>query len=239
MHNHANLLPEGQLLLRFNPTLKMKNTSILIPIILIGCLAALGFLFYKALQTVEDTPSNTNRPIVLNEADYADEEAPTDIGTTTDYDATPQPPPLTTPVDTDYPSANNEMREMTAAEKRAAEREETLENERLERERQAAADANSNTDNRTASTEPEAAQTNDTNNGRYLVIAGSFREKLNAEERVEALISAGFKDTRLEKFNRGTFAVALAGQSDRYTEAKEMAVKIVSAGFEARVMRRR
>lgn len=216
----------------------MKNTSILIPIILIVCLSVFGFLVFKAMQTVEDGRSTGNQTIILDPADYTDEEVPTDIGTTTDYDtAPPIPTETTTTTNSDTPGTANEMREMSAVEKRAAEREEQLEDERRAREQQAAANATTNDNAATTTTSNNTAR--DTNRGRYLVIAGSFRQKTNAEERVEALISAGFKDTRLEKFNRGTFAVALAGQSDRYTEAKTMAAEIIAAGFEARVMRRR
>jgi len=43
----------------------------------------------------------------------------------------------------------------------------------------------------------------------------------------------------MERFNKGTFAVALAGQSNRYSEANRLAGKLRDAGFEARVMRRR
>ncbi|MEO0732311.1 MAG: SPOR domain-containing protein, partial [Bacteroidota bacterium] len=89
-----------------------------------------------------------------------------------------------------------------------------------------------------AATTPVAATTYATD-GRYLVIAGSFRQLSGARARVAALKAAGFADTRLERFNRGTFAVALAGQEDRYSEANRLAARIRDKGFEARVMRRR
>lgn len=212
----------------------MKNTSILIPIILIGCLTALGFLFYKALQTVEQDNLRGNNAIVLNEADYADEPTPTDIGATTDYDAaaaaeTPDQPVTTPPA--------NAIDEMTEAEKRAAELEELQEAARKAREEEALAaetEDNDETDTTTPNTVGEPTGT-----GRYLVIAGSFRQRTGAEQRVSSLKGAGFEESTVEKFNRGTYAVALAGQSDRYSEAKQLADKIIKAGFEAQVLRRR
>jgi len=57
----------------------MKNTSILIPIILIVCLGLLIYLFYAALQATDDNAGTGNNPIVLNQADYAD-GSPGDLG---------------------------------------------------------------------------------------------------------------------------------------------------------------
>lgn len=218
----------------------MKNTSILIPIILISCLLALGYLLYQALQTAEN--NRPNQQIVLNADDYADEPAPSDIGQSTDYDAASRngeivDDPNAADID-DNAATNgnspsyeeNQMVEMTAAERQQA-----LEDER--REAQALAEKEAQ-NNRIIPAPREGASSSRTS-GRYLVIAGSFRQKLNAEERVEALISAGFPETRVEYFNRGTYAVALAGQNDRYSIAEQMAANIRKAGIEAKVMRRR
>jgi len=212
----------------------MRNTSILIPIILISCLTALGFLFYKALQTVEQDKLRGNNPIVLNEADYADEPTPTDIGTTTDYDAAAQSEIPTKPTNT---APTNAIDEMTEAEKRAAELEELQEAARKAREAEAAAAAETDDDEIDTTTPNAVGEPNGT--GRYLVIAGSFRKRAGAEQRVSRLKSAGFRESTVEKFNRGTYAVALAGQFNRFSEARQLADRIVKAGFEAQVMRRR
>jgi len=207
----------------------MKNTSILIPIILIGCLAALGFLFYTALQTVDEDRGRGNNPIVLNEADYAAEPTPTDVGATTDYDAVAAVPDEE--VDILVKQAAREKSEEEARLAAAAERARQEEADRIKTDTPPAT---------TTATSPDFDKaTEPSGSGRYLVIAGSFRQRANASLRVSALRQAGFTDTRLEKFNRGTYAVALAGQSNRYSEAEQLAGKIVSAGFEAKVMRRR
>jgi len=227
----------------------MKNTSILIPIILIACLAALGFLFYKALQTVELDRGRGNNPIVLNEADYATDPVPDDVGAATDYDAGGEAE-LT---------ARGDMAEKDYdADQLAADRDDTNQDDtdaRVEKEArelreketrlaEAARRARQEETNRISTPVKESSQNFNTakepsGNGRYLVIAGSFRQRANAQQRVNTLRKAGFKDTRLEKFNRGTYAVALAGQSNRYYEAERMASRLIAAGYEAKVMRRR
>ena len=59
----------------------MKNTSILIPIILIVCLGALIYLFIAAMNAA-DNPSGQggNDRIILNPADYSDDPLPEDLG---------------------------------------------------------------------------------------------------------------------------------------------------------------
>ncbi len=221
----------------------MKNTSILIPIVLIGCLGALGFLFYKAMQTVDgDNPRSSNQ-IVLNQEDYSDEKIPDDIGESADYNNTASP----TNESSEYDASENDgFRELTPAEREEARRQSRLDEEREAaaekeaRRREAQLDADVAEAARVErERKAKAANSTSTSNGRYLVIAGSFRQKANAEQRVKDLRGAGFNDTRLEKFNRGTFAVALAGQTNRFSAAEKLASQIVGAGFEAKVMRRR
>ncbi|MEM9261130.1 MAG: SPOR domain-containing protein, partial [Bacteroidota bacterium] len=162
----------------------MKNTSILIPIILIGCLAALIYLFYAALQATEDGGQNGENPIVLNPNDYSG-DTPDDIGETTNLDSYFQPVPEGEKVDprptTDTPAIDDEVVIPPSGGSTEVPPATT-----------------------TAPTSPPPTTTTAVNEGRYLVIAGSFRQLAGAEERVKALRSAGFTDTRMEKFNRGS-----------------------------------
>ena len=75
--------------------------------------------------------------------------------------------------------------------------------------------------------------------GRYFVIAGTFRQVINARTRVRDLRQAGFAGTEMSTFDRGTYAVALVGRSDSYTQADVLAERVRTAGFEAKVYRKR
>ncbi len=75
--------------------------------------------------------------------------------------------------------------------------------------------------------------------GEYFVIAGTFRQVANAQNRVEALRQAGFSDTEMSKFDRGTYAVALVSRSAAYEPAITTAGRVRAAGFEAKVYRKR
>lgn len=220
----------------------MKNTSILIPIVLIGCLAALGFLFYKAFQTAEDDALRTNDRIVLDPNDYADDPPPPSPGDRTDYDELPPPPPPANDAITPDSEASEGLRELTPEEREAArrdfaERQGTV----TDPEPDPGYDYDAGSEFATDEPDPAPATTRSEprGSGRYLVIAGSFRVRDNAVDRVRALQRADFTAARVEPFNRGTFAVALAGQSDSYQDAQDLARRIRTAGFEVEVMRRR
>ena len=75
--------------------------------------------------------------------------------------------------------------------------------------------------------------------GNFLVIAGTFRQLINARTRVRDLKEAGFSQTSLENFDRGTYAVALVDQTDTYQEARQLAERVQAADFEVKVYRRR
>jgi cell division septation protein DedD len=193
----------------------MKNTSIFIPLLLIGCLAALIYLFFAALRAAEEDDGRQQDPIVLNEDDYRN---PADDPATLDT-LKGEISPADTGLFTDVPAGEKEPASVPAT----------------------------TTQNTPTTTTPPATTTNptttptttDTQGGRYLVIAGTFSQLAGAQDRVAALRTAGFEDATVEKFNRGKYAVALAGQSDSYRTASALAERIKSRGFEVRVMKRR
>ncbi len=253
----------------------MKNTSILIPIVLICCLVTIGFLFYKAMQVDQENRARSSNAIVLNQEDYNNEDdVPADLGESSDYGATTEDnseadASANSGQSSDYGTNNGDassdydatagnesstsgdgtndgFRELTPAEREEARRQSRLDEEReaaeaeAARQREATLDAEAAEAARAERTrQAQAANATSSSYGRYLVIAGSFRQKANAEQRVKDLRNAGFSDTQLKKFNRGTYAVALAGQTDRFSAAERLASQIVGAGFEAKVMRRR
>ena len=212
----------------------MKNTSIFIPLILIACLAALIYLFFSALRAAEEDDGRDQDRIVLNENDYKDDTVVPDTldtrktgtetvgGKTTgndfsEYDeAVPEDEKVvretTTPAGTTTPAPGTKTGSTTAGEKTT-----------------------------TTAPKPTTQPTSPAgrNNGQYLVIAGTFSQLTGANERVAALRVAGFDKARVERFNKGKFAVALAGQTDRYSTASKLAEQIKDRGFEVRVLKRR
>ena len=213
----------------------MKNTSIFIPLLLIVCLGALIYLFFAALQAAEDDHRGDADRIVLNAEDYRDPDPATDV-TLNNAERT----------DEDEPSANTTtdngdyLAEVPASEKTVTEP--VAPPATNTDETRSAGSGNTATATTAPSTSTDGgsdARPASVPNGRYLVIAGTFRQQTGANERVDALRIAGFTDARTERFNRGTYAVALAGQFDRYRDAERYAAQVADRGFEVRVMKRR
>jgi SPOR domain len=66
---------------------------------------------------------------------------------------------------------------------------------------------------------------------KYMVITGSFRKLANARKSMEALVKKGYTNAEVGRFNRGTFACAIAKRSDSLKDAQAFAKKLKGQGF--------
>ncbi|NJC27585.1 SPOR domain-containing protein [Neolewinella antarctica] len=183
----------------------MRNTPIIIPIILAVCLGTLAYLLYAALS------------------DGADPTLPR-AAVTTSKTAVP--------------------REYDVQEKAASDRyyEPALEEE----------EAKPNT--YAESSEPLYAPDEDIANdyagnqvareleadlhGEYSILAGSFRQLINAQGQVKKLKAAGFTESDVIKSHGGAYALALVGRRANEREADELITQLKSKGFEAIMVKR-
>lgn len=75
--------------------------------------------------------------------------------------------------------------------------------------------------------------------GDYLVIAGSFRQRMNAELQATRLRNMGFNNARIELFNRGAYAVVLVDRFSEIADAQTLANELSAKGVEARIQKKR
>lgn len=71
--------------------------------------------------------------------------------------------------------------------------------------------------------------------GQYMVLAGTFKYRSNAEQRVRKLREMGYANASVELFDRGAFAVALVDRYDGLSEAKSLEAELADKGVEAYV----
>lgn len=71
--------------------------------------------------------------------------------------------------------------------------------------------------------------------GQYMVLAGTFKYKGNAENMVRQLRSMGYSGASVELFDRGAFAVALVDRFDGLKDAQALKAELTSKGIEAYV----
>ncbi|NRB50319.1 MAG: SPOR domain-containing protein [Saprospiraceae bacterium] len=74
--------------------------------------------------------------------------------------------------------------------------------------------------------------------GDFLVLAGSFKQKANAEAQVRRLKQLGFDDARVASFNGGSLAVALVGRFTDAKSANKLATEVETKGIDAFVKRK-
>lgn len=75
-------------------------------------------------------------------------------------------------------------------------------------------------------------------NGDFLVLAGSFKQKANAEAQVKRLKKLGFNTAEVTSFNGGILAVALVDRFDSQNEASKLVDALKAKGVDAFVKRK-
>jgi hypothetical protein len=68
-----------------------------------------------------------------------------------------------------------------------------------------------------------------------MVLAGSFRQRIYADERLRQLRKMGYPQATVSLFNRGTFAVVIVDRFATYTEAAQLAQELRRKGVDAMV----
>lgn len=93
------------------------------------------------------------------------------------------------------------------------------------------------TDDEPADTEDEYIAQNETptsyKSGTFMVLAGSYRQEVNAENQVKKLKAKGFDNARVAKFNNSAFAVALVDRFDSRSDADALVRSLKDKGFDS------
>lgn len=197
-------------------------------VIIVGlCLAALGYLVYKTIKLRELKNSSPTSSITIEE------------------------PSQTTPSDTLSFDDEGRIVDPTTAEEGDLDDEQlSVNNGTLVEEEEGDATEEESTPTETPqlaesdpSTKTEEVPTSFDNDasaeGNFLVLAGSFKQKANAEAQVRRLKRMGFDQARVANFNGGALAVALVGRYDDYDEATKLANQVEAKGIDAFVKRKK
>jgi cell division protein FtsN len=74
--------------------------------------------------------------------------------------------------------------------------------------------------------------------GRYRVVAGSFKIKDNARKQMERIIKIGYADAEVGVYNRGAFAVVVVKRTNSLSEANRIVDDLERRGIDASVIDR-
>ncbi|MEZ4986903.1 MAG: SPOR domain-containing protein [Saprospiraceae bacterium] len=203
----------------------MSRLDLLTVAIVIVCLGALGYLVYKIVSLM-NPPADT--PAMSIEDTYEDAGATRD-STYTDWDDEASTSDDVDMDDDAFEAANAQVDAATTTNGTSSYSEEEMDD--------TAAEAPAAT-TPAAATRPAPATAYDSSGstaaaGRYMVLAGSYKQRANADTQVARLKKLGFTDAKVELFDRGTYAVVLVNRFDNYGDAKRLVADLSAKGIEA------
>lgn len=85
----------------------------------------------------------------------------------------------------------------------------------------------------------EVSSYNSSSNGNYLVVAGTFRQMINAEQELAKLKAKGYDNAYIAKFNKSTYASLIIDRFDSSASAKQYVKSLKQKGMEAYVHKKR
>ena len=72
--------------------------------------------------------------------------------------------------------------------------------------------------------------------GKYMVVAGTFRQMQWAKDQLKTIQKAGYDEARIEKFDRGTYACVLVDRFSNENSARTLRDELKNKGYEASIM---
>lgn len=217
----------------------------LLPVILIACLIALAYFLTKAVQASRDTNNPEPAPIQLDQNDYGQSSSSTSANTDTDLGGEPSGSSSTTNTeDGTEPEQDGYQAEQAEDESPATENSYRVSTGSsytpTDDDDQASNSSSGSTATRTATGGSSSSSRSNTayrSQGDYLVVAGSYRERINADVQMRKLHRAGFPYAEVEIFDRGTYALVVVNAFDGYNDALALKNQLKSKGFDAYVHR--
>lgn len=208
----------------------MSKLDVLTIAIVIVCLAALGYLVYKIVNLV-NPPDETTTSI----EDSYEDPSTTDEGTYTDWDNEVDTAGDDVDLDDDQLDSYADTDDNTSGSASGNFSEDEMDNESTGLAEENDLDKGSSAGSSTASTPAaEKTPTNTSNNsGRYMVVAGSYRQRVNADNQVARLRKMGYNNAQVSLFDRGSFAVVLVDRFSNYGDAKRLVNELTGKGVDA------
>ncbi|MEM8583535.1 MAG: SPOR domain-containing protein [Bacteroidota bacterium] len=210
----------------------------LLPVILIACLIALAYFLTKAVQASRDTNNPEPAPIQLDQNDYGQSSSSTSANTDTDLGGEPSGSSSTTNTE----DATEREQDGYQAEQAEDETPATDDSYRVSTGSSYTPTDDVGSNNSSGSTASSGNSSSRSNTayrsqGDYLVVAGSYRERINADVQMRKLHRAGFPYAEVEIFDRGTYALVVVNTFDGYNDAVVLKNQLKAKGFDAYVHR--
>ncbi len=104
---------------------------------------------------------------------------------------------------------------------------------------EAAANNEAGDNGSSSSATPSSYSSSSSTNGRYLVVAGTFKQEANAEIQLKKFKKLGYADAEIGKFNKSAYASLIVNRFTSSTEANRLVKTLKSKGIDAYVHEKR
>ena len=213
----------------------MSRLDIITIAIVVVCLAALGYLVYK----IAGLYNNEEPATPLTEA-YGNEDTP-DEQTYTDWEDEVASTGDDVDLDDDELGsyADTDEAEVTDGTSNYSDDELDEGTDIAEESTDDYDDSSSTTSNNngnssgSSSNSSTATASRTSSSGKYMVLAGQFRQRSNADGHASKLRGMGYNNTSVELFDRGSYAVVLVDRFDSYNSAKRLVNELTGKGIDA------
>ncbi|MEM6397714.1 MAG: SPOR domain-containing protein [Bacteroidota bacterium] len=216
----------------------------LLPVILIACLLALAYFLTKAVQASKENNDPAPAPIQLDQDDYGksgnngasantdtsldgneSSSASTSRTSNTDGDDSDQAYYDAGRSDEDTAPSSDDYRTSIGSSY-------TPTDDRDNQTTTSSSSASSGT--RSGSTSSQASSSS---SGDYLVVSGSYRQRVNADNQMRRLHGEGFPDAKVELFDKGTYALVVVNSFRGYNDAVSLRDQLRAKGYAAYIHR--
>ena len=209
----------------------MSKLDVLTIAIVIVCLAALGYLVYKIVNLV-NPPEEPTTSI----QDSYEDTAGTEESTYQDWDSEVDTAEGDVDLDDEQVDTYTDTDENIPG---AASDNATTDEMDNETTGLAENGSSSTTSTGSTATTPAPPAVNNSsspgNSGRYMVLAGSYRQRVNADNQVARLRKMGYNNSEVSLFDRGSFAVVLVDRFGTYGDAKRLVNELAAMGISMKV----
>jgi hypothetical protein len=206
----------------------MSKLDLLTIAIVIVCLAALGYLVYKIVNLMNPPEAPTTSIEDSYDAKAVDE------GTYTDWDD--EVNNADSDVDLDDDEAGTSIAD--DAENTTTDAGSTFDNDEMDNDSEGLAESETVTSSAgsgsgDSGTTASSYGTTSSSSGKYMVVAGSFRQRNNADSHAARLRKLGYSNTEVRIFDRGSFAVVLVDRFSSLSQAKRLVSDLAEDGVDA------
>ncbi|PSR13071.1 MAG: hypothetical protein DA408_14270 [Bacteroidetes bacterium] len=205
----------------------MSKLDLLTISIVIVCLAALGYLVYKIVDLMNPPAAPTS-----GIQDTYVEPAPTADSTYTDWDNEANANNSDADLDDDQVGQTLSDENSSTPSGNSSYADEEMDNS-SSGVAETATGSNKSGDAQTATaydSTPAASSL-----GKYMVLAGSYRQRVNADNQAARLRKLGYSSTEVKLFDKGTYAVVLVNRFSNYNDAKKLVTELAGKGVDALV----